>query len=196
MTVTFWFDPGCPFTWRTSRWLRDTAPRHGTDVRWQLMSLAVLNAGNDHIPEQYKAVHRWSSRVLRVLARADERFGQEAVDRLYTALGERVHEGGEGHSDEVTARAVADAGLPADLLDAADDAALDKVVRASHDEAQARVGTDSGSPVLALDGGPGFFGPVLAPAPDAGNADRLFEALRLLSQVPEFSELKRGRNPL
>lgn len=31
--VEFWFDPGCPFTWRTSRWLLDVATRRGLDVR-------------------------------------------------------------------------------------------------------------------------------------------------------------------
>jgi membrane-associated PAP2 superfamily phosphatase len=26
-SVEFWFDPGCRFTWRTSRWLVDVAHR-------------------------------------------------------------------------------------------------------------------------------------------------------------------------
>ena len=78
---------------------------------------------------------------------------------------------------------------------AADDATWDKVVRASHDEAQARAGTESGSPVTAIDDGPAFFGPVVVPIPEAEDADRLLEALRLLSTVPPFSELRRVRNP-
>ena len=41
-----------------------------------------------------------------------------------------------------------------------EDEALDAAVRASHDEAQRRVGTESGSPVTAYDAGPAFFGPV------------------------------------
>jgi hypothetical protein len=36
---------------------------------------------------------------------------------------------------------------------------------------------------------------VVVPVPDGPGADRLFEALRLLSGVPEFSELKRARAP-
>src|SRR5437762_2407587 len=71
----------------------------------------------------------------------------------------------------------------------------DPAVRASHDEGQARVGTESGSPVTAIDDHPGFFGPVVVPVPEPDTADRLFEALRLLSGVPQFSELKRARNP-
>jgi 2-hydroxychromene-2-carboxylate isomerase len=194
MTVTFWFDPACPFTWRTSRWLRDTAARRGETVSWRFLSLAVLNEGRE-VPEQYRAPMAWGRRVHRVLATADQRYGQQAVDRLYTAIGQRVHDRGAERDDATLAEAVAEAGLPADLVDAAEDSTMDGVVRASHDEAQARVGTETGSPVLAIEDGPAFFGPVVVPIPEDGEADRLFEALRLLSTVPQFSELKRQRNP-
>jgi hypothetical protein len=50
--------------------------------------------------------------------------------------------------------------------------------------------------VTAIGDGPGFFGPVLVPIPEGEDADRLFEAMRLLSEVPQFSELKRSRKPL
>lgn len=190
--MTFWFDPACPFTWRTSRWLRDTAARRGETIRWRFLSLAVINEGKE-IPEEYREGMAWSRRAHRVLAAADQQHGQQAVDRLYTAMGRRVHDRGE--RDEGTlAAAIEEAGLPAELMEAADDAAMDKVVRVSHDEAQARVGTETGSPVMALGDGPAFFGPVVVPIPEAEDADRLFEALRLLSAVPQFSELKRARN--
>jgi hypothetical protein len=86
MTVTFWFDPTCPFTWRTSRWVRDTAARRGETVQWRFLSLAVLNEGRE-ISEQYRVPMAWGKRVHRVLAAADDRYGQDAVDRLYTAIG-------------------------------------------------------------------------------------------------------------
>lgn len=193
MTVTFWFDPTCPFTWRTSRWVRDTAARRGETVHWRFLSLAVLNEGRD-VPEQYRAPMAWGKSVHRVLAAADERYGQQSVDRLYTAIGTRIHERGAERDATTLTDAIAEAGLPAELAGAADDTALDEAVRASHDEAQARVGTETGSPVMALDDGPGFFGPVVVPIPEGQDADRLFEALRLLSAVPQFSELKRVRN--
>src|SRR5664280_2312075 len=120
---------------------------------------------------------------------------EEAVERLYSALGRRLHYENAGPDTVTLATAVAEAQLPADLVDAVEDSSLDTVVRASHDEAQARVGTETGSPVTAVDGGPGFFGPVVAPVPEGADADRLFEALRLLSAVPQFSELKRARIP-
>jgi 2-hydroxychromene-2-carboxylate isomerase len=195
MSITFWFDPTCPFTWRTSRWIRGVAARHGEDLRWRLLSLAILNEGKE-IPELYRRYHAWSRRALRVLAAAEERHGQPAVDSLYSALGRRVHEDGEDHGDEVIRAAIAEAGLPAELGEAVDDSGYDAAIQTSHDESQARVGSESGSPVIALDNGPGFFGPVVVPVPTGEDADRLFEALRLLSAVPQFSELKRARNPL
>lgn len=38
------------------------------------------------------------------------------------------------------------------MIGAAEDTSLDAVVRAGHDEAQARVGDETGSPVTVLDG--------------------------------------------
>jgi len=194
MAITFWFDPACPYTWRTSRWIRDVAARRGDPVTWRFLSLAILNEGKD-LPEQFRAYLAWSRGMHRVLVATEERYGQEAVDRLYTAVGQRVHDRDEERDDAVIVAALADAGLPADLAAARDDTSLDKVVRASHDEAQARVGTESGSPVVAIGDGPAFFGPVIHPIPEGEEADRLFEALRLLSTVPQFSELKRARIP-
>jgi 2-hydroxychromene-2-carboxylate isomerase len=196
MEITFWFDPSCPFTWRTSRWVRDVAARHDYDVRWQFLSLAMLNEGRHDIPERLRQAHQRALRALRVLAAADQRFGQQAVDRLYTELGQRVHEGPHRLTPEVLTEALSAAGLPADLSTAADDPALDKLIRESHDAAQANVGTETGSPVTSVGDGRAFFGPVLTSVPSAADADRVFGALRLLGAVPQFSELKGAREPL
>jgi 2-hydroxychromene-2-carboxylate isomerase len=194
MAITFYFDPSCPFTWRTSRWARDVAARRGETVQWRLMSLGILNEGKD-IPEQYRAYMAWGAGTLRVLAAIGDKYGREGVDAFYSAVGRRVHfEAAERDTATIEA-ALAEAGLPVELAAAADDDGLDPVIRASHDEAQARVGTETGSPVVAIDDGPAFFGPVLSPVPEGDDADRLFEALRLLSTVTQFSELKRSRNP-
>jgi 2-hydroxychromene-2-carboxylate isomerase len=191
--VTFFFDAGCPFTWRTSRWLTEVAGTGAADVTWRLMSLAVLNEGKE-IPEQYRARMEQGKRVLRVLAAAEAHEGSAALGRLYTEIGTRTHEKGEEPTDDVLAAAVSDAGLPASVAAGADDAGLDTAIRASHDAAQAAVGQESGSPVVAL-GAVAWFGPVVVPPPTGDEALRLFEALRLLADVPGFSELKTRRNP-
>jgi 2-hydroxychromene-2-carboxylate isomerase len=195
VSITIWFDPSCPFTWRTSRWVKDVAARQDEKVSWRFLSLAILNEGKD-IPENYRAAHQRARAASRVLAATDQRFGQDAVDRLYTAIGQRVHVEDLLLDKDVLVAALAEAELPADMIEAADDLEMDRIVRASHDEGQARVGQESGSPVVAIDDGPGFFGPVISSVPGPEDADRLLEALRLLSPVREFSEIKRARDPL
>jgi 2-hydroxychromene-2-carboxylate isomerase len=203
--VIFWFDPICPFTWRTSRWIGSMTGKRGLSVEWRLLSLATLNEGKD-IPEQYRDGMARGWRAARLLAAADQRHGQEAMARLYTEIGTRIHGNvGPGPLDghpterrtldtEVLSESLAAAGLPAELIEAADDTSLDDAVRDSHAAGQARVGTESGSPIVAFGDGPGFFGPVVVPVPDGESAEKLFDAVRLLSAVPEFSEIKRSRN--
>ena len=192
--MTMWFDPGCPFTWRTSRWLRATAADRGDDITWRLMSLAALREGSDEeVPEPYKGIGERARLATRVLAAVADRYGNDGLDRAYTAFGTRNHDQGRDYGPDLFREALAEAGLPAELADAAGDTSLDATVRASHDEGQKRVGQDSGSPVLAAGDGPGFFGPVLTGIPTGDEAQRLYDAFLALSAVPEFSELKRAR---
>ena len=195
VAVEFWFDPTCPFTWRTSRWARDLEQAGLATVEWKVMSLGVLNEGKE-IPEQYREGMVRGARFLRALTAAGEQGGSDAVGRLYDALGKRLHEGDEGLADDVLVRSVEEVGLPGSVADAADDEGRDAAVRASHDEGQRRVGTESGSPITAYDGGPAFFGPVVVPAPTGDEAETLLTAMASLSKVSAFSEIKRSRNPL
>ena len=158
--VTFYFDPTCPFTWRTSRWLREVTEPRGHTIGWRLMSLRILNEGRE-LPEAYRDAVAYSIRPVRLLQAALERHGSAALDRLYTEFGTRVHDEGDALSDSTLAAAILAAGLPNEFIGAADDDSLDPVIRKSHDEGQARVGQESGSPITAIGDGPGFFGPVV-----------------------------------
>jgi 2-hydroxychromene-2-carboxylate isomerase len=190
--VTMWFDPGCPYTWRTSRWLTGVAAERGLTVDWRVMSLAILNEHRE-IPEQYREAMRLGVAALRVLAATRQAHGTQGLGSLYAAIGRRIHQDGRSLDRTVLSEGLAEAGLPAGLLAAADDPAADEAVRASHDEGQQRTGQESGSPVLAMDDGPGFFGPIVVEAPTGDEAMRLFDGLALLSSVPLFVELKRAR---
>jgi 2-hydroxychromene-2-carboxylate isomerase len=192
--VDFFFDPGCPFTWATSRWITEVAGSGAASVTWRLMSLGVLNEDKD-IPEEYRPFMAQGARALRALAAAGAHGGNAAVEALYTALGSRRHVGGAAFTDDVIAEAVTETGLPASVAAAVDDEDLDKTVRASHEEGQAAVGQESGSPILRL-GGVAWFGPVVAPSPTGDEALRLFEAVKVLATVPSFSELKTSRGEL
>ncbi len=191
--VDFWFDPSCPFTWQTSRWLVEVADARGVRVDWRLMSLAVLNAGNE-IPEQWREHAARGAVAGRVFAAVRAVGGPEALGRFYTAVGSRVHGQGAVLGPDVFAEALAAVGLPAEL--ARDDDAQQAAVEASHAEGQERVGAEAGSPITAFPGAPGFFGPIVAPAPTGADALRLFDGLALVSGVPGFSELKGARGEL
>lgn len=190
--ISFWLDPGCPWTWLTSRWLETVALERGIDVQWQVMSLAILNEGQD-LPTAWRDRVARSWRPVRLLAAADAHGGPAAVGRLYGSLGRLVHEQHHEVDRETAGQALAAAGLPPELIDALDDPRHDAAVRRSHARGQARIGTDAGSPVISLGDGPGFFGPVITAVPTAEESSLLLDALGALSSIAAFSELKRSR---
>ena len=149
--VDFWLDPGCPFTWRTSRWLERVAADQSLQIDWRLMSLAVLNDGKN-IPPRFQTILARSWRPVRLLAAAQDHGGSAAVGRLYGALGRIVHDQGREFDQSTAEEALAAADLPSNLIDALDDARHDLAIRLSHAQGQARVGSESGSPVISLDG--------------------------------------------
>jgi len=114
------------------------------------------------------------------------------VIALYNAMGTRIHLKKEKVSDELLTAALAEAGLPADLLAVAKDESWNEPMIASHDRAISLVGNDVGTPVVAI-GDAAFFGPVISPAPKGEQAGRLWDGLALCLEVPGFYELKRAR---
>ena len=189
-TADFWFDPVCPWTWITSRWMSEAARVRDIEVRWHVMSLAVLNEGRD-LPEDYRRMVDDAWAPVRVITAARLAHGEDVVGPLFAAIGTRLHPGGRTDQRAVLVEALAEVGLPADLVDA-DTPEVDAALRASHGEAMALVGDDVGSPVLAIDG-TGFFGPVISPAPRGEDAGRLWDGLAQMAAVPGFFELKRTR---
>ncbi len=103
--IEFWFDPTCPFTWRTSRWARELERVGEATIEWKVMSLGILNEGRE-IPEQYREGMVRGTRFLRALVAASELGGSDAVGRLYDALGTHLHDDGEELADDVLLRSV------------------------------------------------------------------------------------------
>jgi len=189
--VDFWFDPACPWAWMTSRWMDEVTRVRDVDVRWHVMSLAVLNEGRE-LSASYRARMDDAWGPVRVIIAASELHGEKYIKALYDAMGTRRHPGGRSDTAAIIAESLAEVGLPAELADHAGTEEFDAQLRASHREGIGLVGEDVGTPVVAING-VGFFGPVITPAPKGEDAARLWDGLLLMTGVPGFYELKRTR---
>jgi hypothetical protein len=194
--VDFWIDPFCPWTWAVSRWVTEVAPARDLHVTWHTFSLWHRNEWTGHHlsdDQCERLIGQYGG--LRVLEAARAQHGEDAVARLYTAIGTRIH-----HDGDRTLRGLAECvgacGLPAALLDAADDISWDPPIYESTRRGTALVGEDVGIPIVAIAGGEGrttFFGPVLAPAPTGDAALRLWDAFVALGEFDGLYEIKRSR---
>ncbi len=199
----FWFDPLCPWAWLTSRWMLQVEQVRPVTTRWRVMSLATLNEDRD-FGEKYNALMRKAWGPVRVCAAAarrqreggagvDSRTENELLGDLYTAMGNLAHPGGKRLELAVVEQALVDAGLPTSLADAFASTDYDDEVRASHQDGIERVGTDVGTPIIAV-AGTAFFGPVVTPCPKGEDAGRLWDGVLAVATTPGFYELKRTRN--
>lgn len=190
-SVEMWFDPVCPWAWMTSRWLMEVEAVRDIEVTWSQMSLSVLNEGRD-LPEDYREMLDRAWTPVRVIAAARKAHGDEVTKPLYDAIGTRLHLEQEKDFRVATAAALAEVGLPAELIEAADGQEHDDLLRESHDRAIGLVGDDVGTPVISV-GDVAFFGPVVSPAPKGEAAGRLFDGCVLVAGTDGFFELKRTR---
>ena len=191
-TLDLWFDTACPWAWMTSRWGLEVAKVRDVDVRFHPMSLNILNRDKD-LPEDYRELIDRTLGPMRVVTAAIAEHGEEIAEPLYTAIGTRIHPGGEKDFDKAVAEALAELDLPAELLDYAERDDYDAALQASHDEAMALVGDDVGTPICRV-AGTAFFGPVVTPAPKGEDAGRLFDGVVAVASTPGFFELKRTRD--
>src|SRR3954452_22645341 len=82
--IDFFFDPGCPFAWQTSVWIRRVAELRDVKVAWRFISLKHINAGKD-LPAAMVEAQTRGQRYLRICAAARDRLGNDAVGALYRA---------------------------------------------------------------------------------------------------------------
>jgi hypothetical protein len=153
--IRFYFDPVCPFCWLTSKWIRMVQAERDLSVDWRFISLRLINEHIDydaHFPPEYEAGHTAGLRLLRVVARARQEHGAEAVDSLQAALGAHIFDTPPTDTTDGPERRgtrefldpiLREVDLPLDLADALDDTSWDDAIRADGDEALALTGRTS-----------------------------------------------------
>ncbi|OBK15901.1 mycothiol-dependent nitroreductase Rv2466c family protein [Mycobacterium asiaticum] len=188
--IDFYFDPVCPFAWAASRWLLEQADHRDLDITWHLMSLAVLNEGQEPDSEKEREHLALSRQLGRVVLAAVEVSGPKLTEPLYTALGRHLHDAGEDMTPELVGEILSECGVDSSLAEAMFDDERDDVLSLAHQESQDALGETGGCPILCIDDNC-FFGPVLCGIPTGDEADDLFEALVTLAHSPKFAQLKR-----
>jgi 2-hydroxychromene-2-carboxylate isomerase len=187
----FWFDPACPWAWMTSRWILEVARQREIDVQWNIFSLAVLNEGRELTPE-YRARTDKTWGPVRVVAAVKRKYGAEKVLPIYTEIGKLFHPGAKPIEKETVLQALKNLNLDESLINVYDTTEVDQDLRDSTKAALDLVGSDVGTPVIAVEG-VAFFGPVITPAPKGEAALKLWDAVIAAASVPGFFELKRTR---
>jgi hypothetical protein len=201
--IEFFFDPGCPFAWQTSVWLRRVVEMRGIRIGWRFISLQFLNEGKE-MPEALVDAQQRSLGFLRVCAAARTQFGNRVVGDLYQAWGEAFwYDKPDGDffdriktmAKRVNAQEILEAlELPKELTSAKSDEVWDATIRSETNEAIRRTGPDVGTPIITYNPplGNSLFGPVISSIPDDATSLAFYDALRTFADFPGFSELKRS----
>jgi predicted DsbA family dithiol-disulfide isomerase len=191
--VRFWVDPACPWCWTTSQWIRRIADEKDLHITWEPISLMVKNDTQPDSP-WYSAV-KWTYDLLRVMESVRAAGLEDRLGDLYKEYGRRIHH--EGQREWDPALALEAVGLDVSHAAAADDPQWDEPLRARMSEGLALVGTDVGTPIIAITRADGkemaTFGPVITKAPSHDDALKLWDAFLTLTTLDEFWELKRTR---
>lgn len=202
--LDFFFDPVCPWAWITSRWVSEVQALRSYDVSWKFISLKFLNEDKmdySSMPAGYADVHMAGTKGLRVAACARAKAGNEAVAKVYTALGTSIHNRDErelfvANAESHIANLLTQEGLPAEWASAVNDTTFDRLIRDETELALERTGKDVGTPILTFNPQgvkeASFFGPVISSIPRGDEAVKLWDAVETLATTSGMAELKRS----
>jgi Mycothiol-dependent nitroreductase Rv2466c len=73
--VDFYFDPSCPWAWRTALWIHEVEQVRPIQVTWKFLSLAKVNEDHDYARDSHADSHA----TFPLLARARQRFATAAA---------------------------------------------------------------------------------------------------------------------
>ncbi len=195
VTINFHFDPLCPLAWRTALWVREVRGQRPVEVKWRLFSLEIINR-KEGVEPDYVNGSGWAA--LRTLALARREKGNEAIEKLYVALGNAQH----GRKENIREREVVEvvnacakvAGLGEGYADKAlaDESTTQDVLN-DHEEAVKRYHA-FGVPTIAFEGSEvGFYGPIIHTVPQGEEVGELWDYTAYALRQPNLFELKRDR---
>jgi predicted DsbA family dithiol-disulfide isomerase len=184
--VGLWIDPGCPWAWQGAVWLRRLAESGRVELDWRLFSLE-LNALPPQTPF-WEACER-DGEALVALALARREGGNPAFERLYDAIGRRLHVDKQEPTPDVVREAADEAGMRGIVDRAVVMSELTEEI--AREFVDARGGDVFGVPTLQIGDTKVFYGPIMALAPQGEDADRMWEHISWLAQRDDFFELKR-----
>ena len=144
--VDLFVDPACMWSWLTSRWLVEVAPKRSLQVRWRPYSL-LLRDGPEGLQDWKARVWGASLRAVRVMQALDA-DDPDRVRGFYEAVvtqGMAAYHAGRPPFQELEG-ALEAAGLASRYAAAADQVAWDEPIRQSMAEAAAVVGEGVGTP--------------------------------------------------
>jgi 2-hydroxychromene-2-carboxylate isomerase len=193
--VRFLFDPACPWAYRASQWIREAAKTRSLEIEWGLLSLEHINW--DKMKAAYLGLLRQNRWAMRLLAKARQVGGNQAMGNLYFAIGKARHERHQALNNlKMLAGALEQVGLPAEMLEESrEDDTLD--AKLEEDYARAVNMGAFGVPTLILDNGSSpYYGPLIEVVPRGEEAGKLWDCVSGLMQMPYFCELKRSRGTL
>lgn len=178
----------------TARWVvDDVASERNLKIKWQPISLLFKNEPPTDSP-YYEAVVVTHGH-LRVMESIRAAEGDDAVFGVYWDFASRIHHDGDRDFD--VAAALEALGIDPEHAKAASDESWDAEIRSRMDEGLALVGTDVGTPIIALDRADGervgIFGPVITRAPKGEDALKLWDGMTAMMDIDGFWELKKTR---
>jgi hypothetical protein len=193
--VDLFVDPACMWSWLTSRWLVEVAPKRGLEVHWRPYSL-LLRDGSEGLQDWKATVWGASLRAVRVMQAlaADDPDGVRGFYEALVTQSVAAYNAGRPPFADLEGALVA-AGVASRYAMAADVAARDEPIRESMAEAAAVVGEGVGTPALVLHRDPpvGLLGPLVSPRPTGVEAVRLWDAVVAFTSVPGALEMSRPR---
>lgn len=201
--LEFFFDPICPWAWITSRWVSEVQKLRSYDVTWRFISLRMINEeiGYNESSEVLRQSHFIGTQILRTAALARAEEGNEAVGKLYTAVGSALHKNQEreamlNNPTFFLVDVLSRNNLNVDWARGADNEEFDAIIREETNLAFARTGKGVGTPILTFKPGAdnegSFFGPVISDIPRGDAALKLWDAIELIATSTGMAELKRS----